>query len=490
MTTYMKYLEKEGSMKVRNNSRGWMSFALAGLLALGLAAPMGMLLTVTTPTPASANSELHPGGRLFFPAWDVQGARLSFMIITRLSMFEADQNANGELKNAIVSGDPPIPVAYTFDGRNNCQPAHTTYNIAQSGTVTITTTNNKIADDVHLEWYGKSCNQENEILKMSCADIDLIFLSAGNIGLHYNKGDLQGALDVHFVVNNSTNKKDRVNENSLLGYGVIADPTQGWVAAYPAAVAKSTVTTGSLDQANSPVGYEPFPTEVFIPFALADGSQGGLDNELYLWAPTFYPGALMPEAFGIDFNWFDGRERRFNGSTGDHSIIEFLDSIDVRFNASHFTCGTTTASDVAENDGAPGVGTAGSCTNTTAGSGGNDAEHPSDNLQVSTIGFTSTSIGWWDIEKTDDTAGNFTGSTTPATRGMVGVVISRTGSSGLGNGDAIRLWHKDPCEVAPKGQVGPPHLRDRGLTATEIVEFNTKAEATKYSLCGISGNPF
>ncbi len=476
-------------MKVRNNARRWMGFALSGLLALGLAAPMGMLLTVATPTPASANSELHPGGRLFFPAWDVQGARLSFMIITRLSMFEKDQNTNGELKNGIidVTVDPNNPIAYTFDGRNNCQPFHTSSNIAQGGVVTVSTTNNKPADDVHLEWYGKSCLQEDEVLKMSCADIDLIFLSAGNIAPHYNKGDQQGALDVHFVINGNSDKKQRVNENSLMGYGVIADPTQGWVAAYPAAAAKSTQTTRTpvLD-GGSAVGYEPFPTEVFIPFALADGTQGGLANELYLWAPTFFPGALMPSQFGIDFNWFDGRERRFNGSTGDHSIIEFLDDLDARFFATSFTCSTTTLADIAENDGAPGVGTPGVCTDTTAGSGGTDASHPSDNGQTAINGFTSTSIGWWDIEKTGDDAGFFSGTTIQAVRGLVGVVISRTGTGGVGNGDAIRLWHKDPCEVAPKGEIGPPHLRDRAFSGNDIVEFNTLTQDGKYTACGVA----
>lgn len=473
-------------MKIKHCVRGLSSFALAVLLVIGLAAPMGLLFTVTTPTPASANSELHPGGRLFFPAWDVRDAKLSFMIITRLAMFPKDQNNEGELKNVVATaGDLLTPVVFSYDVRNNCQPFHNTYNrVANGGTneVLLTTTNNKIADDVHLEWYGKSCEQDNEILPMSCADIDLIFLNASNLGRHYatNPADQQGALDVHFVIN-GLGKTQRVNENSLLGYGVIADPTEGWVAAYPAAAAKSTLVTEAAFDGGTPVGYEAFPTEVFIPFALADDSQGGLKNELYLWAPTFYPGATMPDSFGIDFNWFDGRERRFNGSAGKHVFMDFLKTLDTDFKEASFTCGSSTSRDFAENDGAPGVGTPGACTNTVAGSGGNDASHPSDNLQTDAAGFTSTSIGWWDISKTDDTATGYRGA-----RGLVGVVISRTGTGGLGNGDAIRLWHKDPCEIGPKGEVGPPHVRDP-IGANGIVKFNRNTQQEKYDACGISG---
>lgn len=465
-------------MKVRNNSRGWMGFALGGLLALGLAAPAGMLLTVATPTPASANSELHPGGRLFFPAWDVQGARLNFLIITRLAMFEKDQNAAGELKNAVISGDPGVQVAVTYDARNNCQPLHNTYNPAaraSGGIVTLTTANNKFADDVHLEFYGKGCQQDSEILKMSCSDIDLIFLSAGNIDKHFRHSDVQGALDVHFVVNGNSDRAARVHENSLMGYGVIADPTQGWVAAYPAASAKSTITTTSHDGGNL-VGYEAFPTEVFLPFALADGSQGGLDNELYLWSPTFYPAALVPSSFGIDFNWWDGRERRFFGNTSDHALIDFLDNLDPTFffSATNWTCDKATLVTQAEHDGAPATSPA--CSQ--AGSAGDDTAHPSDNAQTESAGFTSTAIGWWDFEKTADTGTGYEGA-----RGLVGVVISRTGTGGLGNGDAIRLWHKDPCEVAPRGQIGPVHVRDRAFGADGVVDFNNQTLQGRYTAC-------
>lgn len=477
-------------MKVRNNSRGWMGFALAGLLALGLAAPAGLLLDLTMPTPASANSELHPGGRLFFPAWDVQGSRLSFLIITRLNMFPSDQDADGKLRRPVLNTAGDTIIGYSYDYRNNCKPQHSTAHPANGTPGFVTGNVPNPVDDVHLEFYGKSCDADNEILKMSCADIDLIFLSAGNLNKHAVLGDQQGSLDVHFVVNGG-NYRQRVEENSLLGYGVIADPTQGWVAAYPAAAAKSTVcsTCATLD-GGTDVGYEAFPTEVFIPFALADDSQGGLINELYLWAPSFFPGDIMPTTFGIDWFWFDGRERRFTNSRQKHVYIEPLKTLDSLFQWATFVCGDTTDPTKAENDGAPATGTAANLGCGDAGSAGSDANHLSDNGQTLATGYGSTSIGWWDIQKVNDTAGGFPNNPAIlATRGMVGVVISRTedgiANDKIANGDAIRLWHKDPCEIAPKGEVGPPHLRDRAFTSNNLVLFNTNQVpvATRLALC-------
>lgn len=486
-------------MKVRNNSRGWMGFALSGLLALGLAAPAGLLLDWTMPTPASANSELHPGGRLFYPAWDVRGARVNFMIITRLAMFPGDQDADGQLKRAVKNTDG-VTIGYTYDTRNNCQPYHNTarptFGTTVGGTfVNVPGTNADPVDDVHLEFYGKSCDADDEVIKMSCADIDLIFLSAGNLSKHAVLGDTQGSLDVHFIVNGQT-YINRVEENSLMGYGVIADPTEGWVAAYPAAAAKATYcpACSGLD-GGTDVGYEPFPSEVFIPYALVDDSQGGLINELYLWAPSFFPGDIMPDSFAINWDWYDGRERRFNNSRQKHVYIEPLKTLDQAFQHSTFTCGHATTATVAENDGIPKVNVNG--TNAVGGCSApesTDATHQSDNTQTELAGFTSTSIGWWDIAKVGDTAGLFPNNVNIlATRGMVGVIIARTDVTAQdkkGNGDAIRLWHKDPCEIAPKLGIGPAHVRDRAVVGDNMVLFNTNnvGPSGRLSLCGLGSS--
>jgi len=448
-------------MKERKRSRGWSRFALVALLALGLAAPAGLLLNMALPAPASANQELHPGGRLFFPAWDVRGARLSFMIITRLALFPFDQNESGGYINASKFYSPD----------NNCRPGHSTpFPFDGPGTA---------SDDVHLEWYGKNCDASNEVIEMSCADIDLIFLSAATKTAHANVIDDQGSLDVHFVINGSNNFQQRVLENSLMGVGIVADPTEGWAYAYPAASAKATTCFFcAAASGGTPVGYEPFPVEVFIPFALADDSQGGLQNELYLWGPTFLPGDIMPAQLAISWNWFDGRERRFNESSQRHAFVDRLKNLDPLFKHSTFTCGHTNDFDKAENDGASrtnvnGVDATGGC----SGNGGLDATHPSDDTQTLSKGFTSTSIGWWDILKVGETPTPL--SENPlgflvSKRGLVGVVAATIPGGGSGNGDAIRLWHKDPCEFAPQGSLGPPHLRDWAFQgqSDSLVAFN------------------
>ena len=467
-------------MKDGKKARGWLHLALAVLLTLGLAAPVGLLLEMSLPSPASANSELHPGGRLFYPAYDVRGNRLTFIIITRLSMFEDNQNEEGF-------------VDFTYSKNNNCRPGHTT--------AFPTTGPSTQVDAVHLEFYGKSCNADDEILLMSCADIDLIFLSSGNIGQHMLFGDVQGSVDVHFVLNGTTDFRNRVLENSLMGYGVIVDPTEGWAAAYPAAAAKATYCQFcQAADGGTAVGYEPFPQEVFIPFALADDSQGGLINELYLWAPTFFPGQIMfGSAFGIDWRWFDGRERRFQNSTSSHSFVLPLKQLDADFQQSTFTCGLA-GSGQAENDGAPrdpAVSSHVSGSPAEPGCNGQgtsfvDATHISDNFQTGANRFTSTSIGWWDIAKVGDTIGNFDNAQIKANRGMVGVVIASTdvaAANKLGNGDAIRLWHKDPCETAPLLTIGPPHLRDRAFQGASswLVGFNLFDRVNQAVMC--DGNP-
>jgi hypothetical protein len=51
------------------------------------------------------------------------------------------------------------------------------------------------------------------------------------------------------------------------------------------------------------------------------------------------------------------------------------------------------------------------------------------------------------------------------------VVLSTTpGSAFTGVGDATRLWHKDPCEVAQSADnFGPPHVRDASLFIIDAV---------------------
>jgi hypothetical protein len=468
-------------MKDRNKARGWLRFALPGLLALGMAAAVGLLLDVSLPTPASANSELHPGGRLFFPAWDIRNGRATFFIITRLSL------------------PTTLDVPNYGKVESNCRPGHTT---AFPYSTTATEGGNHEVDAVHLQFYGKNCEADSEVLEMSCADVDLLFLNAANKSKHISKPDNQGSLDVHFTLNQSPEDiTSRVFENSLMGHGVIVDGIQGWAAIYPAASAKATFCSFCDVDNGTEVGYEPFPTELFIPFAFADDSQGGLVNELYLWAPSFFPGGEM-DTFFIEWRWYDGRERQFRNDTSGHSIIDLLKTIDKDgFRLSTFRCGHTSEDTVAENDGAPQGQDAGKAADDCDGISFEDnSGHPSDNDQTVNQGFSSTPIGWWDIRKTQDGAGNFLNTSVKQVRGLVGVLLTTVsvysgfnnedGSPiNLGNGDAIRLWHKDPCEVAPLGDVGPPHLRDRGFVGAPswLVGFNIFSKHDQLRMC--NGQP-
>jgi hypothetical protein len=455
--------KKEERMKLKK----WRSIAIAALLVMSMAVPAAMLVDLGVPAPAFANEELHPGSRLFFPYWDVTGNRITFIIITRLALFPTDQGASN------------------YSTANNCKPGHTTAFPFPA----LNGSNNNAVDDVHLEWYGKTCNKDNELLHMSCADVDLIFLSAGTLPNHYAPGDTTiGSLDVHFVINGSNNPILRVDENSLMGNAVIVDPDGGWAAAYPAAAAKSThcAVCGDLD-GGTDVGYEPYPLEVFLPFALVDDSQGPLSNILALWAPTFFPGNDMPSTFGIQWDWYDGRERRFPGSQGRHSFVASLKSLDPIHSTNNtpetWTCGHSTSAGIAENDGFARAGIdPQNCGTTSTG----DSTHPSDELDNQ----TSTPLSWWDFNKSSDSVGPFEFYTgfSQARRGLVGVNITEVDSvpvPHLGVADTTRLWHKDPCEVAPRGTVGPPHLRDFAFenNGSYLVGFNLFTKSDQLRLC-------
>jgi hypothetical protein len=443
----------------------WRSMAIAVLLVMSMAVPAAMLVDLGVPAPAFANEELHPGGRLFFPYWDVTGNRITFIIITRLALFPTEQFAS------------------SYSTANNCKPGHTTAFPFPA----LNGTNNDDIDDVHLEWYGKTCNKDDELLRMSCADVDLIFLSAGTLPNHYSPGDSTvGALDAHFTVNGSNDPKARVHENSLMGNAVIVDPDEGWAAAYPAAAAKSTFCdVCDILDGGTQVGYEPYPLEIFLPFALVDDSQGPLINTLAIWAPAFFPGNDMPASFGLNWDWYDGRERRTPGSTGLHAFIIPLKQLDPKHSTANtpetWTCGHTNSAGIAENDGfARDGGDPQNCGTTSIG----DTAHSSDEFDVQ----TSTPLSWWDFNKSSDSVGGFENYTgiPQARRGIVGVNITTVAGGGAtGVADTTRLWHKDPCEVAPRGTVGPPHLRDFAFqgNSSYLVAFNVFARPDQVRMC-------
>jgi hypothetical protein len=282
-------------------------------------------------------------------------------------------------------------------------------------------------------------------------------------------------------------------------------------------VAKSTTCTWCpFIDGGTPVGYENYPMEVFLPFALADpfpAPGGGLRNVLSLWGPGLFPGQnLNNTSINIDFKWWDGRERPFFGSVNEHILLRPLGGatiagldqpIDpIRFSVPNFVCGHDSAGTKAENDGFPRTGTA------TAGCGTPDVPdtaHYSDNFENgpdnNDPGHTmqsSTSIGWWRFKLRRDGLAPvpFTGNINAAHsgRGLVGVVLSSTpGAAGTGVGDATRLWHKDPCLISQSDDAfGPPHLNfpnaNAVLTANRISIFNIFNLNVQKTYCG-SSNP-
>jgi hypothetical protein len=439
---------------------------------------LAVLLIVGAAAPALANQELHPGGRAFFPLWDVRTSaanpdgRITFIVLTRLAYINQGfgQTTINPLSNCTT----------TFQADNGLTP-------------------------VNLEYYGKTCVQQSEIIYMSCADVDVIVLTSQNNSVLRARppflaiaSEGVGALDVHLLDGRQgLSVRHRANENSLMGNAIISDTVEGWAAVYPAAMAKSTTCPSCDAGGATPVGYEPYPLEVFLPFALADGTRAGggpLSNLLSLWAPTLFPGGVLTgTGFRVEGHWYDGRERPHPFDAGGHSIIRYLGTItgdaqtaiDVFFNANNFICGHTTNPTTAENDGAPrGVLNAAPAGQESlncdprrddipSGEGNSitaDTLHPSDNFDLG--GTTSGPVGWWDFVMTEDTTDapgaasliqGFRGG-----RGLAGVVLSSGsgGEPGKGIGDTIRLWHKDPCEVGPEGlgiAFGPPHLRDAGV---------------------------
>jgi hypothetical protein len=465
---------------------------------------LGLLITFGLFAPAWANEELHPGGRAFFPLWDTSTSqRLTFIILTRLAL-----NDNTAITK-VSSTDPRFVINNTFD---NCRPRGdgSSDNLGNGNTLNLnrvalggTTASPTFVDDVHIEYYGKNCQGADETIHMSCADIDLLLLSstAPRTGFSGIAVQGQGAVEAHFVLNSPTGApaapERRKLENSLMGNAVISDLAEGWAATYPAAIAKAT-SCNLCDEVDggTEVGYEPFGMEAYLPFSLADGfpTQGGgtLVNFLSLWSPSFLPASVVGPT-NVQITWWDGRERPFPASRVSHAVLENLTDISSQqFNVSNFICGHTATGSNAENDGFPRTGaTSTTCTTPDVA----DPTHKSDNIEAppSLAVQTSTPIGWWRFVRSrfgnapagaeNPPGAQFDG------KGLVGVVLSHTAgnpTAANGVGDAIRLWHKDPCEIATHGSIqsyGPPHLRDRFVENNEMVFFNTFSFANQAAYC-------
>jgi len=457
--------------------KGWVIGSLAVLLAVGMLLPAG------TFQPAWANSELHLGARIVVPGWDVRGNRETYIVLTR-----EDLTTGNAPINIVNSAGTTIGIKYT-DPFDNCRPRGLRYSDAYPLPSGIGNTEKVlVADDVHVEYYGKSCANSSEVIRMSCGDIDLLLLSddpatmrPGFAGVAF---DGVGAADINYIINGTgPDARDRKDENSLMGTVIIADVAEGWAAVYPAASAKSTTCLICEElQGNTDVGYEPFPQEVFLPMAFAEGTFQ-LSNLLFLFSPNLFPGeALDPPTFDVNIRIWDGRERWIEFDRSSHLLVRTLGdpfqsgqdvaaSLFPPFQASSFICGHTPGnigalSIVFENDGAPRGGTSALACGPNSSIVA-DTEHQSDNFDFQ----TSNPISWWRFElqrrgELPNFPANLGSLTDNSGRGLVGVLLSTTfpGPKFTGVGDATRLWHKDPCEIAQSSHnFGPPHVRDASL---------------------------
>ena len=462
---------------------------------------LAMLLVFGVVVPALANDEQHPGARLFYPLWDVSTPnRLTFIVVTREALNDG-ASIVAVPAGTILNGVGTLINQFRVQGSpGNCFPRGadgSSLNVNRSdlgGTSAVPV----FVDDLHFEYYGRNCASANDVTHMSCADIDLFLLASSDNPITKPRsafsavaGEGRGALDVHLVINGNGSPTARKAENSLMGHAVISDLAEGWAATYPAAAAKATAcpvceTVGG----GAEVGYENYPMEVFLPFALADSfpTQGGpLRNLLSLWGPPLFAGGnLNDTSINLDFKWWDGRERAFAGSVADHSIVRPLGGASIaglaspldasRFDVANFVCGHDGAGTKAENDGFPRAGTSA----TACGAPDvPDTAHPSDNFEstpdITSSGHqiqSSTAIGWWRFRLRSDGASPIIGAAHSG-RGLVGVVLSSTTGAGAGGfGDAIRLWHKGACKLAQSNQTyGPPHLRDGGVWSNPISTF-------------------
>lgn len=453
-----------------------------------------MLFLVACIGSAWANSELHPGARLFFPLWDVSSPnRVTFIIVTR----EALQQTQAIRSTLAATADTTV-TQFRVEGDGACRPRGVggreddvnRTDLGGTGEAPV------FVDDVHFEYYGGSCSSANEIVHMSCADIDLFLLASPDNVNRKPRGAFaavaaegRGALDAHLVVNGHGGAAARKAENSLMGHAIISDIAEGWAAVYPASVAKATSCPACAQIDGTPVGYENFPMEVYLPWAFADrlpAPGGAVRNILALWAPGLLPGAnLSDTSVGLDIQWWDGRERAFGGSASGHAVIRPLGGptlpgldppISGLFSTAGFVCGHDGSGAMAENDGFPRTGAdAAACGPPDLP----DPAHPSDNFEasgdVNDAGHSiqgSRPIGWWRFRLRSD-GGSPLGIGVHSGRGLVGVVLSATpGADFVGVGDATRLWHQDPCEPSQTDRtIGPPHLRDGGVWANNASGF-------------------
>ncbi len=456
--------------------RTWIGISLVLLLMAGL-----------QPS-AWANNELHPGGRLFFPLWDVSTPnRLTFIIVTRQAL------TDGQSIRGVGTANVRL---YTVNGEGKCLPRGANGSTTNVNRIDLggTSVNPVFVDDVHFEYYGRTCISADEIVHMSCADIDLFLLSsaAPRFAFQVVAGDGRGALDVSFVTNGQGDPGQRKLENSLMGSAIITDVAEGWVASYAAAAAKALpcATCADID-GGEPVGYENYPMEVYLPFAFADGFPapgGALRNFLSLWGPALLAGGNLTSAsINLDFRWWDGRERPFLGSVSAHALIRPLGGPTIagldspldpsRFNVANFTCGHNTTGTRAENDGFPRSGTdATNCGSPTAA----DTAHPSDNFEsaggINVAGHSiqnSTPIGWWRFRLRPDNlvppaAAGFAGdeNANHSGRGLVGVVLSAPQPRiiippGIGLGLSSSVVPVGPPFSVPVGP--PPGLNPPGV---------------------------
>jgi hypothetical protein len=114
--------------------------------------PLSFLLVLGLLVPAWANQELHPGGRIFFPLWDVSTPnRLTFIILTREAL-----NEGQAIIPTFVSTAGGVLKRWRALGTGTCLPQGTDGSSSDLNRTDLggTRDNPVFVDDVRLEHYG------------------------------------------------------------------------------------------------------------------------------------------------------------------------------------------------------------------------------------------------------------------------------------------------------------------------------------------------
>lgn len=227
--------------------KSFRSMAIAAIVAVVPAMAAGT---------AWANSELAPASRLVAPYWDVSGDRDTLLFLTNVS----------PIANL-------IPTATSEDLNGTC-------NLGSVGAST------DMKCGVHLEFYDKTCINQNTTIGLSPLDIDQLDLGVdSDMSVPRGLPSKLGWVDIDVRKGGATVDSASVQANVLLGTVLITDSGSDFAVAYPMASSVGSASSGIGEDIVTRIGggfadawsgdFETFPARVFVPMFFAEGSNYG-----------------------------------------------------------------------------------------------------------------------------------------------------------------------------------------------------------------------